>query len=168
MKIAVVSSKKRGETDQLISDVAIYLRSKGIKLAGIVKIFDDVPAASSPCDMTVQVLPDGPIIPITQDLGEGSTACRLDSGAIARAVGEVEKQPIERAQIFILNKFGPEEVDGRGFRNAIGTAFAAGIPVLVGVGAPNRPAFDSFVDGLAATLPPEAGAIRDWCEQVIS
>ncbi len=168
MKIAVVSSEKRGETDRLISETAAFLRSKGVRIAGIVKVLEQELDASCSCDMTVQVLPDGPMIPITQDLGEGSDACRLDPGAIARAVGEVEKRPIDGMQIFILNKFGPEEAEGRGFRNAIGAAFAAGVPVLLGVGGASRPAFDTFVEGLAEVLPPEADAIRDWCEQVIS
>ncbi|NOX39314.1 MAG: DUF2478 domain-containing protein [Alphaproteobacteria bacterium] len=168
MKIAVVSSKNRGETDRLISDTAAFLQLKGVRLTGIVKVLEQEQDASCACDMAVQVLPDGPVIPITQDLGEGSDACRLDPGAIARAVGEVEKRPLEGTQIFILNKFGPEEAEGRGFRNAIGAALTAGVPVLIGVGASSRPAFDAFADGLAEILPPEAGAIRDWCERVIS
>lgn len=168
MKIAVISAKERGETDRLISETAAYLRAKGARLSGIVKVLEDSGDSTCCQKMSVQVLPDGQIIAITQDLGEGSDACKLDPGAIARAVAEVEKQSIADVQLFILNKFGPEEAAGRGFRASIGTALEAGIPVLVGVGGPSRAAFDTFADGLAEALPPDAGMIRDWCLGVMS
>lgn len=168
MKIAVVSAKERGETDRLISETAAYLRAKGARLSGIVKVLEDSGDSTCCQKMSVQVLPDGQIIAITQDLGEGSDACKLDPGAIARAVAEVEKQSIADVQLFILNKFGPEEAAGRGFRASIGTALEAGIPVLVGVGGPSRAAFDTFADGLTEALPPDAGMIRDWCLGVMS
>lgn len=168
VKIATISSPERGETDRLISDAAAFLQAGGARLAGIVKVPEAAQDAACACDTQVLVLPDGPVIAITQDLGEGSDACRLDPGAIARAVGEVERRSLDGVQLFVLNKFGPEEADGRGFRDAIGAALAAGIPVLVGVAGPRRAAFDAFAGGLAEDLPPEPAAIRAWCETAMS
>ena len=169
MKIAVISSKERGKTDRLITATADYFLERGANLTGIVKVLEDSEGnRSCSCDMSVRVLPDGMIIPITQDLGEGSDACKLDPGAIARAVAEVESRPLDDVQLFIVNKFGPVESVGRGFCAAIGTALAADIPVLVGVGGPSRPAFDAFVDGLAEELPAEQDAIRNWCNSVMA
>ncbi len=168
MKIAVISSPRRGETDRLITQAAAELQAKGVRLSGIVKLADDAPEADCACDMSVRVLPDGGVIPITQDLGEGSDACRLDPAAIARAVAEVEQHPLDGVQMFILNKFGPEEARGRGFCNAIAAALAEDIPVLVGVGKPSREAFDSFVDNLAEEITPDQQAIRDWCARALS
>jgi len=114
------------------------------------------------------VLPEGPIVKITQNLGADSDACRLDPAAVADAVSCVESGPIDKADLFILNKFGPEEDSGRGFVSAIGQALSQDIPVLVGVGAAGREAFDTFADGLAETLPGDVDAIREWCETAIS
>ena len=108
-------------------------------------------------------MPEGPVIQITQNLGAGSDACRLDPGAIVTAVSAVESGSLDKADLFILNKFGPEEAAGRGFISAIVKAMDQGIPVLVGVGTGNREAFDSFAGGLAKTLPDDADTIRDWC-----
>ena len=163
MKIASVSSAKRGEIDQLLSDVADRLQSGGTRLAGIVKEQAHTSRFDNGCDMKVRVLPAGPIIQITQELGAGSDACRLDPGAIAQAVAQVESRPMEDADLFILNKFGPEEAAGRGFVSAIGAAVEGGIPVLVGVGPGNLKAFEEFSDGLATALPAEPDAILDWC-----
>ncbi len=163
MKIAVVNSTVRGETDRLISTAAALLQERGVQLAGIVKELGAAAGCDDDCDMQVRVLPDGPLIAITQALGKGSDACRLDPSAIATAVAEVERRPLDQAQVFLLNKFGPEEAEGRGFCAMIGAALERGIPVVVGVGGPNRTAFDAFAQGMAEDLPLDEQAIVDWC-----
>jgi len=51
---------------------------------------------------------------------------------------------------------------GRGFCSVIGTALEYGIPVLVGVSAANKSAFDTFAGELAVTLRDDTKAILDW------
>ena len=165
MKIACVTSPERGGTDQLLCDIANRLQTKGVALAGIIKELDYASEFENGCDMKVRVLPDGPVIKITQDLGAGSDACRLDPGAIAQAVATVEAGETAKAGLFILNKFGPEEAAGRGFCAAIGAALEDGIPVLVGVGPASQAAFDSFSGGLASRLDPSPDAILAWLDQ---
>lgn len=162
MKIAWITSPERGGTDRLLSDLAGQLQASGMHLAGIVKDQDHVSQFANGCDTRVRVLPDGPVIRITQDLGKGSDACRLDPGAIAHAVASVEAGPLQGAELFILNKFGPEEAAGRGFCSVIGAALERGIPVIVGVGNASRPAFETFAGGLAIGLAPDLPAILDW------
>lgn len=170
MKMAVVSSIVRGETDRLLSETATALQASGSRLAGVIKILTDesVYDENGMCDMDLRVLPDGPAIRITQALGEGSEGCRLDPGAITEAVAAVEGRGIEKTELFILNKFGPQEADGRGFRTAIASALAEDIPVLVGVGSPCREAFDTFADGMAESLPADPKAIQKWCLEAMN
>lgn len=162
MKIACVSSMERGGIDCLLCDVADQLQAADASLVGIVKATDYTSSFENGCDMKVRVLPEGPVIKITQDLGAGSDACRLDPGAIANAVSCVEASSFDQADLFILNKFGPEEAAGRGFCSVIGTALEHGIPVLVGVGAANKFAFDTFAGEFAVTLPDDTKAILNW------
>ncbi|WP_370399418.1 DUF2478 domain-containing protein [Sulfitobacter sp. JB4-11] len=167
MKIAYVNSSKRGETDLVLSTIADHLLASGAVLAGIVKESSHESRFENGCDMKVRVLPTGPIIKITQDLGEGSDACRLDPAAITEAVTCVEQLPIDQADLFILNKFGPEEAGGRGFVSAISKAVERDIPVLVGVGNGSLGAFKDFSGGLAEQLPADTDAILKWCGQSI-
>ena len=162
MKIASVTSPVRGGTDALLSEVANLLQAQGMSLAGIVKGFGYSGVFENGCDTKVWVLPEGPVIKITQDLGAGSDACRLDPGAIAQAVATVESGALEDADLFILNKFGPEEAAGRGFCSAIGAAIERDIPVLVGVGVASKPAFKDFTGGLATAIEPQTDAIIAW------
>lgn len=170
MKIARVSCEMRGETDRLLTEVADLLQAGGWALAGIVKDLSHTSAYDNGCDMKVRVLPEGPVIEITQNLGRGSDACRLDPGAIATAVSTIESGSLDKADLFILNKFGPEEAVGRGFVSVIGNALEQGVPVLVGVGVggASREAFDTFAGGLAETLPADPDTIRKWCLAAMS
>lgn len=168
MKVAYVTSKEPGETDRLLCNIAQTLLSKNKKLAGIIKVMDYKTSYSNGCDMKVQVLPEGAVIKITQSLGSGSDACRLDPGAIAEAVAKVEAVSMQEADLFILNKFGPEEAAGRGFCNVIGTALGHGVPVLVGVGGASVESFESFAQGLAECLPDDEAVILDWVLETIS
>jgi len=164
MKIGIVTSDITGQTDELISETAAKLQAEGAVLAGIAKVLADATDGDHHCDMDIRVLPNGPEIRITQSLGEGSTGCRLNPAGIAEAVAAVENSGIAGARLFVLNKFGPQEADGHGFCEAIGTALEHDIPVLVGVGKGSRAALESFVDGMGEVLPPEPDAIYRWCK----
>lgn len=162
MKIASITSSNRGETDQILSSIAAELQAEGVALCGIVKDQSHDSAFANGCDMKVRVLPAGPIIQITQNLGAGSDACRLDPGAIATAVSTVESQSLAEADLFILNKFGPEEAAGRGFVSVIAAALEHDIPVLVGVGKASLDAFNTFAGGMAEALPADPDKIHHW------
>lgn len=168
MKIAYVTSKVPGETDRLLREIAEILQSKHKTLAGIVKVDQSAPSYDNGCDMMVQVLPSGPEIKITQSLGAGSDACRLDPAAIAEAVSKVEATPMKQADLFILNKFGPEESNGRGFCTVIGTALEYDVPVLVGVGEASVAAFEAFAGELAQRLSDDETVILQWALNAVS
>jgi hypothetical protein len=163
MKLAFISSTKRGEIDRLVSLTAARLEADQKRLNGVVKVLEDNPDLAHDCDMDLRVLPDGPNIRITQSLGAGSNACRLNPAAIQEAVGEVERLSSADADMFLLNKFGPQEGEGHGFRATIAAALENGVPVLLGVGTTMRDAFDEFAQGLAEELPEDLDKIYEWC-----
>ena len=90
----------------------------------------------------------------------------LDPGAIATAVSTVESQSLAEADLFILNKFGPEEAAGRGFVSVIAAALEHDIPVLVGVGKASLDAFNTFAGGMAEALPADPNQIRHWYQAI--
>lgn len=161
MRIGYLFQPDRGATDRLLADVATRLRAVGARLAGAVQ--SNAPCDTGPrCDMDLAVLPDGPVIRISQALGAASLGCRLDAGALELAVLEAGRR-LAGAEVLIVNKFGKHEAEGRGFRNLVAEALAQGIPVVIGVNNPNRAAFMAFVGDLAEPLPDDVPAIVDWC-----
>lgn len=160
--LGVFTAPGQGVADQLLLDVAAELQAMNIRLAGAVQCNIDQEGLTR-CDMLLRLLDSGEKIGISQRLGSGSTGCRLDPEGLERTVGLVEASLEHRPDLLIVNKFGKQEVSGRGFRPAIGTALAADIPVLVVVNANYLEAFHGFSSEIAVTLSPEKSTILRWC-----
>ena len=161
MKIACTKARGRGDTDLLLETVARKLLEHGFCVRGTVQVNSERDC-EGPCDMDVRVLPDGPVIRISQSLGKGSKGCRLDPEALEDAVGLVSAGLDQPTDVLIVNKFGKHEADGRGFRPVIGEALSRGIPVLVGLNSLNNDAFEAFTGGLVDHLPPDPAGIVNW------
>tara|TARA_R110000850_G_scaffold22172_10_gene64694 strand:- start:4302 stop:4820 length:519 start_codon:yes stop_codon:yes gene_type:complete len=166
MQIAYTMAPGRGDTDLLLFQIAETLGSKGYTTCGTVQI--NTERGGGPCDMDVKVLPAGPILRISQDLGRASKGCRLDPESLEAAVGLVTAQLVTGADVLIINKFGKHEADGRGFRSAIADAISQNIPVLVGINALNLDAFREFVGPEAIQLEPCEKVILEWLEASLS
>lgn len=160
MRIGYTMAPGRGDMDMLLALVAEQIMADGFRPCGTVQ-YNTECAGEGPCDMDVRVLPDGPLIRISQSLGAGARGCRLDPGALETAIAECEAR-LASSDLLIVNKFGKQEASGRGFRGLIAEALAAGIPVLVGVNALNRPAFVEFTGGAAEEVAADGEALADW------
>ena len=162
MKIAYTMAPGKGDIDQLLYRVALQLSDRGRKVCGTVQISTD--RGAGPCDMDVKILPDGPVLRISQNLGTASKGCRLDPSALETAVGQVSVSLDDGADLLVVNKFGKHEAEGRGFREVIAKAIAANISVIVGVSALNLPALEAFVGQDLVQLEPSTQAICRWLE----
>ena len=163
MRIAYVMAEGRGDTDLLLHGVAMRAQARGLRLCGTVQINSNCDA-DRPCDMDVQVLPDGPVIRISQTLGPGARGCRLDPAALEQAVAESERRLNAGCDLVIVNKFGKHEAEGRGFRGLIADALSLDVPVLVGVNSLNVSRLEAFCAGGAVPIAAEAEALDAWLE----
>lgn len=166
MNLAYTMAPGRGDTDLILFKLSQMLAARGLRCCGAVQINSER-ADTGPCDMDVQVLPDGSILRISQDLGRSARGCRLDPAALEKAVGLVSASLDRGADLLIVNKFGKHEAEGRGFRTVIAEALCRGIPVLVGINGLNLSAFQEFSGGTAVGLKPECGVLADWVSDKI-
>ncbi len=162
MKLAYVTLQGRGRTDALIADVAARLAADGVRLAGTVQSNIERPNRRK-CDMDLIVLPDGPVVRISEDRGDLARGCILDSGALEQTVVAVQ-QRLEDAEVLIVNKFGKREGEGRGLVPVIAEALEIGMPVLIGVNGLNLAAFLAFAGEEVTPLPAEASHVANWCK----
>lgn len=153
MTLSYLSLPGRGATDARLAEIAADLTGMGLRLAGTVQT-NLARAKDHPCDMDLQVLPDGPVFRISQALGAASRGCRLNPGVLEDAVVQAARH-LDGADLLIVNKFGKLETQGRGFVPLIVEALARGIPVLVGVNGLNLPDFLTFAGGEATPFQPE-------------
>lgn len=167
MRLAGVTGQGRGDTDRLLAAVADRLTRDGVRLGGALRPVSPE-AGSGHCDSDLWLLPDGPIVRITQDLGAGSTACRMDAGAFEEGVGlATSRLQAGGADLVVLNKFGLSEAEGRGFRALIAEALGRGVPVLTGVSETHLATFNRFANGLVTHIAPDEAAILDWCRSIV-
>lgn len=165
MKLAYVTLQGRGRTDALIAAVAALLAAEGVRLAGTVQSNHERPDRRK-CDMDLRVLPDGPIVRISEDRGDLARGCTLDSGALEQTVFAVQ-QRLDGAEVLIVNKFGKREAEGKGLVPVIAEALERGMPVLIGVNGLNLAAFLAFAGEAVTALPSDERAIADWCKSMM-
>lgn len=161
MRIAYTMTRGRGALDRTMEDFANALARQGIRVCGIVQTNTNC-AEGERCDMDVRVLPDGPVLRISQNLGKGSRGCRLDPEALETAVASVARSMQDGCDIFLLNKFGKQEADGRGFRDLIAEALSRDATVVTGVNGANTVALDAFTDGGATYVRPDVDHLLTW------
>ncbi|UWQ16019.1 DUF2478 domain-containing protein (plasmid) [Aliiroseovarius sp. M344] len=166
MRLGYTIAPGRGETNLLLAEIAGQLAARGVRIVGTVQIDTDR-SDGHKCDMDVQVLPEGKIIRISQDLGTASRGCRLNAEALETAVADTEAALVEGADLLLINKFGKHEAEGRGFRGVIAEALARDIPVLAGVNKLNHVAFLDFCGEQAEELPANTAALKTWLDEVL-
>ncbi len=164
-QIAYTMSPGRGATDRMLWALGERLLAGGWRVCGVVQVNSDC-GPDRACDMDVKVLPEGPLLRISQSLGPGARGCRLDAGALEAAVATVARSLEAGADVLLVNKFGKHEAEGRGFRPLIAEALARDVPVIVGVNTLNLPALEAFADGLALEVPPDLELLSAWVADV--
>lgn len=156
--IGFITCTEPKRADRLLADLADCLLAEGRAVVGMV--LADIEGASA-CDMHLRLLPDGPVVGISQDLGAGADACTLDAGALEEAVAAVGARlaTAPEGAILILNKFGKQEAEGRGCRSLIAQGLEAGLRVILSAPPETRGAFAAFAAGFATEIAPESAAL---------
>jgi len=144
----------------VLVEVARALQARGVSLIGAIQ-HDLGPKET--CGMELELLPSGVRLPMSQDLGPGSNACRLDPAAMAEASAQVRKA-IEagRPELAIFNKFGAQEVAGDGLRDEMVATVMAGIPLLTAVAERFGDDWAAFTGGEASLMPCTVEAALAW------
>lgn len=160
--LGYIVAEGRGVADALLCNVAQALKDQGIILAGAVQTNLDT-QLNRKCDMDLHILSGSDVVRISQNLGALSQGCRLDPDGLERAVGLVASAlETTSPDLLIVNKFGKQELDGRGFYPVIGEALGRDIPVLTAVNAGSLAGFEAWSDGLAEPIAPSLDQIFDW------
>jgi nucleoside-triphosphatase THEP1 len=161
--LAYAEVSGRGEGDRLLVRVVETLHAEGVRVVGVVQHNVEYDPAR-PCHMDLRLIDGAQTIRISQNLGPMARGCRLDSDALEQAVAGVEAALVRGGvDLLVINKFGKQECDGRGFRPAIAQALQAGIPVLTSVSARNLAAFEDFAGGMGESVPPDPAVLLGWC-----
>lgn len=162
---AIVYDNDRQPVDALLHSVSANLSRRGNRVGGLVMALNEEGLRREP--MALQDLETGCEYPIAQNLGKGSQSCCLDLHGLADATQVLRgllKQPPDLA---IVNRFGQQEIDGKGCRAEFLQLLEAGIPVLTVVKRKFITPWREFGGQEAVELPFATADVQRWCEQVL-
>ena len=142
-RIGAIRGASTAEIQKLLARFVERRIGEGLRIAGVI----EEPAGGVDCgicdSLVLRDTAGSTIIPITQDLGPGSSACKLNSAGLAAACQAVLAAIERGADAVVLSKFGKIEAEGGGLLDAFRAAAEAGIPCVTGV----KPAFaEPFLD----------------------
>lgn len=154
------------EMDRILEGLAHGLATDGLRLAGAVQ-HTALQPTSPRCGMVLEDLGTGSIHAISVDPAIEVQGCRMEPGKI-EALAMLASEAIERgSDLFLLNRFGKNEIAGRGYRDVISEAVSRGVPVLVGVSAANIDKWDAFASSGYKRLDVGVAAARTWCKEAV-
>lgn len=146
----------------VLQNVVAALRQRGVVVGGAIQHGD------VGCAMTLELLPSGTRLPISQNLGSGASGCRLDSVALAEAASLVRKAIDAAPALAVFNKFGGQEAAGSGMHAEMVAAVTAGIPILTAVRDTLLPQWEEFTGGQSAQLSCTPDAALAWWDALAS
>lgn len=161
LRLAAISHSEGSKIDQSILRIVHRLRQQGYRLAGAVRAAVAPPNVDR-CDLYLQDLATSAMVSMSQDLGAGSDACRLDDAALDQIAANIEFSLHDGVDILILNKFGKQEAEGRGLRGAIAKAVELGIPVVIGLNAARIQSWCEFCGSTDTVFDTDDTAVDDW------
>ena len=161
--IAAIVYRPTDHVEAILVEVSRTLAARGVRLGGVLQ-HDIATVIDDPCAMELEDLSNGERFALSQELGSGSEACRLDPASLAQAAVAVRHAIERNAELIVINKFGAQEVAGGGLRDEMGMAAVSGIPLLTAVGERFLAEWQAFTDGAATLIEPSAAKVLDWWE----
>ncbi|MBO1111720.1 DUF2478 domain-containing protein [Bordetella petrii] len=162
---ALVYGKSSRGADALLADFARDLLAQGRRLHGLLQ-HETLPPDGGRPQRRLRDVRSGRLYGLSQDLGPGSRACSLDSGALAAASHVLREALQTRAELVIVNRYGATEAAGGGFAQEMLALMSDGIPLVTVVSAALLPDWRRFTGQAGLELPVARAPLQAWFEQV--
>jgi Protein of unknown function (DUF2478) len=161
-RIGALRGAKTAEIQTLLARFVERRLREGLRVAGMI----EEPAPEEACGICGSLIlrdtSTSATIPITQNLGPGSTACRLDSAGLATACHAVLEAIDRGADLVVLSKFGKIEAEGGGLIDAFRAAAETGIPCVTGVSPSFAAAFLEYAGGFSQWIEASDAELERW------
>ncbi|PZN98914.1 MAG: hypothetical protein DCF30_13075 [Hyphomicrobiales bacterium] len=159
--LAAIPYSSGFQIDGFMTGLALRLKARGLRLGGVVQ-HNDGTCEEGCLSMALEDLASGVRFPISENRGAASAGCRLDARGLAAAGGALTAVLDGATDLVIVNKFGRQEMLGRGLREEIAAALMAGVPLLIAVRQDFLVAWRDFAGEDWIELPREEEAIEAW------
>jgi hypothetical protein len=163
---AIIYDDDSQPVEALLHSLASYYNRQGIRVAGLAMVLDEQGLRRKP--MALQDLETGTEYCIAQNLGKESQSCCLDPSGLADATSVLRGALNNPPRLAIVNRFGQQEIDGKGCRAEFVQLLDAGVPVLTLVKRKFLKQWHEFGGGEAVDLTFSEAAVQQWCDGIFS
>jgi hypothetical protein len=153
--------------DNVLHEAIAALRHRGLRVGGAIQFIGKRWTACRRV-MMVEDLLTGETLTISQELGSQAQSCILDPSALAEASTMLRLAMSNQVDVVVGNRFGEQEIDGRGLRTEFSDAAMAGFIVLTAVHSRHVDGWMQFGGGYAIMLEPSARAVSDWVFKAVA
>jgi nucleoside-triphosphatase THEP1 len=164
--IAALVYRSNDIPDVVLCDFARRLTAAGRRVCGLVQLREGVTAGAP---RKVVVLDGWKVVDVatkTAPKTDGETKCSLDGDWLDRMGREVRASIARGVDLVIVNRFGPLELAGRGFRDAIIAASETETPLIVAVPEFEFEHWTRFSNGMTVRLDCTLQALQAWWQRV--
>ncbi|AMN47591.1 molybdenum ABC transporter ATP-binding protein [Steroidobacter denitrificans] len=161
LPIAAIVSSEPEAADALLAEFAMRLGRQGWRVRGLVQ-HTRRSGGKYKQMMLVDLNDPTSRFPISQDLGTGSSACRLDPAGIAAASIVLRNALRQKADLVIANRFGVLEATGGGLSDELLSLMSERTPLLLVVAERYLEAWRDFTGGEGVELPPRIEVLEAW------
>jgi nucleoside-triphosphatase THEP1 len=152
--------------DLVLRDFASRLTDAGHRVCGLIQLRD---RAFDGTHRKVVVLDGWQVVDVARkDDVVGDSRCSLDGDWLDRMAGQVKASIARGVDAVIVNRFGPLELAGRGFRDAIIAASETETPLIIAVPEFEFERWTRFSNGMTVRLDCTLDRVLAWWQKVSS
>jgi Protein of unknown function (DUF2478) len=156
--LAALVYERHEDPDEILFAFASRLAAHGCRAVGLVQRGHHHWDAG----LSALLLHSGEELQLLQDVGACPSGSRLDTGRLRAAGRQMEHAIDQGADVMIVNRFGRQELAGKGLWPLIERAAHADIPAIIAVPSHRFAEWIKFVDGMTVKLRCQRAALDDW------
>jgi nucleoside-triphosphatase THEP1 len=160
--LAALVYDRHEEPDEILCAFANHLAALGYRAAGLVQRGHRRFGAG----LSALLLHSGEELTLFRDTDAGEIGPRLDAVRLQDAASQISRAIDQGADIVIVNRFGRQELNGRGLCSLVERAAHADIPVVIAVPAHRFADWIKFADGMTVKLRCDREALVDWWQTI--
>jgi hypothetical protein len=158
-EIAALIYAGHDRPDLVLCAFARHLADAGRRVCGLVQLRDCAPDGAS---ARVMVLERWQVVDVVPGRDAAGGPCRLDAGWLDEMGAHAEASIRRGIDAVIVNRFGPRDAAGRGFRDAILAASEMVTPLVVAVPAFEFERWTRFSGGMTVRLDCTLASLLGW------
>lgn len=162
---AIIYDNDEQAVDGMLHSLAARMNQRGVRVAGLAMALNEQGLRREP--MALQDLETGQEYSIAQNLGKASESCSLDPRGLADATSVLRALLTQPPRLAVINRFGQQEINGKGCRAEFLQLLDAGIPILTVVKRKFLAQWHEFAGEAAVDLPFSETAVQQWCDRVL-